>query len=119
MVGQAIGTGDGTTTTFTFVRTYGGTDGNSTEPVGNLNLNQTLNIYVAGALQPRPAYSLITSSPVAQQVKFNTAPAAGDAITADFSFYYYVRFKDDKYNFTKFMNQLWSLKKVTLRSVRG
>ncbi len=119
VVGQAIGTGDGTTTTFTFVRTYGGNDGNSTEPVGNLNLNNVLNIYVAGVLQASSAYSLVTSTPVAQQVKFNTAPAAGDAITADFSFYYYVRFKDDKYNFTKFMNQLWSLKKVTLRSVRG
>jgi uncharacterized protein (TIGR02217 family) len=119
VVGQSIGTGDGATTNFTFVRTYGGADGNSTEPVGNLNLANTLNVYVAGALQPTTAYTVLTSTPVAQQVKFNTAPAAGDAITADFSYFYYVRFKDDKYNFTKFMNQLWSLKKVTLRSVRG
>ncbi len=118
VTGQMLGTGDGTTTNFTFVRAFGGGDGSTTEPVGYVNQSQTLNIYVNGTLQSPTTYTILNATLYAQVVKFTTAPASGAAITADFSFYYGVRFKDDSYDFEKMMYRIWGLKKVTLRSVR-
>ena len=35
------------------------------------------------------------------------------------SFFYYVRFKEDTYDFEKFMDKLWSQRMITLASQRG
>ena len=64
-------------------------------------------------------YDLLTTTPVNQQVRFHTAPASGQVVTVDMTYYYYVRFKDDHYDFEKFMNNLWSLQTITLMSQRG
>ena len=119
VTGQALGTGDGTTTNFTFVRTLGGSAGSTTEPVGYVNQTKTLNVYVAGVLQSPSTYTVLSANDYAQVLKFNTAPAAGAAITADFSYYYVVFFKDDSYDFEKFAYQIWGAKKVTLRTDRA
>jgi len=117
---QAIGTGDGTTTNFTLVRTYGGSDGTGTEPIGYFNASQPYSVYVGGTLKtPGTDYTIVTTTPVNQQIQFTSAPAASATITASFSYYYWVRFADDKYDFEKVSNLLWSLKKLTLRSRRS
>lgn len=127
VIGQAVGVGDGTTSAFTLFRTYGGSDGTGTEPIGmvnqtgpNLNGNGNFNVYFGGVLQPDDGsvYTVVTAVPLLQQIRFNSTPAEGTVITADFSFYYYVHFKDDQYDFDKIWSQMWSQKKITLASVR-
>jgi hypothetical protein len=119
VAGQPIGTTDGATTNWTLVRSYGGASGSGNEPVGYVNAGQAFNVYLNGTLQSPSTYTVVTTTPVAQQVKFSTAPAAGQAVTVDMGYYYYVHFKDPTNEFEKFMYQLWSLKKITLASLRG
>jgi hypothetical protein len=115
---QPLGTTDGTTTLYTLERSYGsGTVG--VEPIGYYNAATPIEVYLDGTLQSSSTYSVITATPVNQQLSFNTAPSSGQAITATFSYWYYVHFKDPSNDFEKFMNQLWSLKKITLESLRG
>jgi hypothetical protein len=51
-------------------------------------------------------------------VTFGTAPTATVAVTADFSYYFRVRFKNDLQEFENFLSNLWSAKTVELRSVK-
>lgn len=89
--GQAIGTGNGSATTFQLAKTYnngGATEMRTiTKPVGS-----SVKIYKAGVLQAsgvsvNAATGLVTLSP---------APANGAAITADFEFDVPVRFDTDR-----------------------
>ena len=115
---QPIGTTDGATTLYTLVRSYGsGVVG--TEPIGYYNDATPIAVYLDGTLQASDTYSVITATPGNQQLSFVTAPTTGQAITATFQYYYYVHFKDPSNDFEKFMNQLWSVKKITLESLRG
>jgi len=124
VLGQIIGTGNGTTTLFYLTRTYGlAAYGTTTDNIGYVNLtgpvlngNANFNVYVNGTLTT--AYTIVQTTPMAQYIVFSTAPAAGAIITVDMSFYYWVRFLDPKYDFEKFMNKLWSTKKITLHSLR-
>jgi uncharacterized protein (TIGR02217 family) len=50
-------------------------------------------------------------------VTFETPPPAGEAVSADFTYYFRVRFADDTAEFENFMFQLWSLRQVKLQSV--
>jgi uncharacterized protein (TIGR02217 family) len=116
---QAIGTSDGATTTFTLVRTYGGGEGTGTEPIGFVNLGEPFHLYLGGVLQNPATYSVVNTTPVAQVVQFDTAPAAASEIAVDMSYFYYVRFQDDHTDFEKFFDKLWQVQKVTLMSQRG
>ena len=115
---QAVGTGDGSTTTFTLYRTYGSGQ-TGTEPIGYVNGAEPFNVYLNGTLVASSTYTIVSTTPMAQQIKFTSAPASGAVITADFSFYYFVHFKENTNEWTKFMNQLWDMKKLTLESLRG
>ena len=42
---------------------------------------------------------------------------AGQAITADFTYYFRVRFSDDTAEFENFMLQLWQARQIKLQSV--
>jgi uncharacterized protein (TIGR02217 family) len=118
--GQYLGTGDGANAIFPLVRTYGGSDGTGTEPIGFLDTTVGFNVYVDGTPQaPGTNYALGITQPVAQFVQFVGAPTAGAVITVDMGYYYYVRFQDDHYDFEKFMDRLWQLQKVTLMSLRN
>jgi uncharacterized protein (TIGR02217 family) len=119
VTGQIIGTTDGTTTTWTLTRTYGGSDGTGSEPIGYVNPGFPLNVYLDGALQASGTYTLLNTGLVNQQIRFATAPGAGHVISVDMNYYYVVRFAEDHYDFEKFMDKLWSLAKVTLMSQRG
>ena len=123
VVGQPIGIGDGLTKQFTFSRTYGENsalgDFNETENVGSVITANTLNIYVDSVLQDPSTYTIDTSTPCNNFVNFVNAHSPGTVITADFSFYYFCRLKDDSHDFAKFMYGMWNLKKITLFSLKG
>lgn len=116
---QAVATGDGTTKSFTLFRSYGGIYGTGTEPVGFVNLGNAFNVYLGGVLQSSSTYTVVTTTPVNQQLKFNSAPGASVVITVDMSYYFYVHFQAPMNEFEKFMDRLWSMKKLTLESLRG
>lgn len=105
--GQALGTGDGARTDFTFVRSLGG----FTEPVGWVTGTPT--IYVAGTPQASGT-TIVTPN----TLSFASAPASGAAITADFTYAFQCRFLDDALDFENFMENLWAVKSVKFRSVK-
>ena len=88
---QALGTGNGTVTTFQLVRTYssgGSTDVRTiTKPVAG-----TVKVYLAGVLQAS-GWSVNTTTGV---IPFSTAPANGVAVSADYEFDVPVRFDTDR-----------------------
>jgi uncharacterized protein (TIGR02217 family) len=106
VIGQTIAIGDGVTTVFPFMRSMGG----YIEPVGGVN--SVANLYLSGARQTAG----FTIGPSA--VAFATPPATGAVVSADFSFYYLVRFADDALEFNNFMHQLWEAKSVKLKGYR-
>jgi uncharacterized protein (TIGR02217 family) len=113
VAGQAIATGDGTTTSFDFVRGFGG----FAEPI--LAPNVVSNVYLNGVAQSSGSYTVNGwGSAAPGTLVFATAPGSGVAITADFSFYFPCRFAADQMDFEKFMAALYSAKKVTLVSLK-
>lgn len=110
---QALGTGDGVTRDFQLVRALGG----YVEPI--LAPNVITYIKKAGVTVDPADYTVSpwgTTTP--GNINFDTAPANGAAITASFSYYFPVEFLEDQMEFEKFMNQLWELKSVGLRSIK-
>ena len=115
VTGQAIGTGDGTTSVFPFVRTYAGFTEPVTDvvqPVGTPTPAPALNVYVAGT-KKTSGYSVAYLSGAAKITFTSPLPSAGQAITADFSFYRRVRFVEytegGSDGFAQFMKNLWEL----------
>ena len=108
IVGQAIGTGDGVTTSFTLARSVGG----FTEPVGWVT--SVGNVSLAGLAQSSSAYTLTTPN----TLTFTAAPAAGTVISASFTYAFVCRFLDDQEDFENIMNGLWQLQSLKFRSVR-
>ena len=113
--GQQIGVGNASTTVFQLQRAMGATlpGGGFLEPIVAPNVVHT--IYLDGITYNPAAYGV---DPNTGLVTFNTAPASGLIITADFTYYFRCRFIDDKYDFENFMYRLWQLKKLTFISVR-
>ncbi len=111
---QPIGTGDGSATSFQLVRTMGVSlpGGGFSEPVTAPNTLSA--IYFNGVRQSASAYSLDPSTGL---VTFVAPPPASQLVTADFSYYFRVRFADDSADFENFLYQLWALKQVKFQSV--
>jgi uncharacterized protein (TIGR02217 family) len=125
VLGQPIGIGDGTTTTFLIVRTFGDPTYGATvtEPVGGL-ATSSFNLYLNGVLQPTSSYSFAGSTLGNNVVVFGLPPAPSVVITVDLQpFYFLVRFKEDTLDFEKFSGVpgagFWAVKKLTLHSVRS
>lgn len=108
VTGQAIGTGDASTATFQLVRSMGGFAEPITAP------NTVGAIYFNGIVQSPASY---TVDPATGLLTFVTPPPSGQAIAADFTYWFRVRFADDTAEFENFMYQLWQLKQVKLQSV--
>lgn len=105
--GQAIATGDGSTTVFTLQRAVGG----YVEPV---SWAQSVDaVYVNGAAQAS-GWTLVAPN----RLSFAAAPAAGAAVTADFTFAYECRFVDDEADFENYMAGLWQVQSLKFRSVK-
>ena len=111
---QAIGTGNGSTTMFQLVRSMGVAlpGGGFAEPITAPNAVSA--IYFDGIVQSASGYGI---DPTTGLVTFATPPPAGQLVTADFSYYFRVRFADDTADFENFLYQLWALKQVKLQSV--
>ena len=109
VAGQTLGQGDGTTTSFTCLRNFGG----FLEPVGMVNASLPMSFAVGGQSLASSAYTVSGN-----QVTFTQAPASGQAVTGSFSFYFRVRFAADTAEFEQFMHQLWQLQSCELVSVK-
>jgi hypothetical protein len=106
--GQALGVGDGATTSFPLARALGG----FLEPVGwatSVSL-----VTVAGAAQSS-GWTLTAPN----SLVFATAPASGAAIAASFAYAFVCRFDDDAAEFEQAMQNLWRLDSLKFRSVRS
>lgn len=104
---QPIATGDGATTSFSVVRTLGG----STEVVSWTT--SLANVTVGGAAAS--GWSLAAPNTLV----FAAAPAAGAAIAADVGYAFLCRFLDDAQDFENVMAGLWQVRSLKFRSVRA
>ena len=119
VTGQGLGTADGATALWPFVRTLPGPI-SFVEPIQAVN-GATVNVYLDGVLQAvNTNYTLATTTPLGTTyaVEFNLPPAAGQVITADFQFYWLCRFDDDTASFSNFMSQFFELKKLKFTTVK-
>ncbi len=110
---QGLGTGDGTTTSFQLVRSFGG----FVEPIFAPHTVST--VYLNGVAQSGGSYSVNAwGSATPGTIVFTGAPGNGVAVTADFSFYFPCRFAADQLDFEKFMASLYQLKKIEFLSLK-
>lgn len=112
---QAVGTANGTQTTFPLYFTWGNGPftPSMTVPVGGI---QTINnVYFNGTVQSSSLYSLDTTN---TQLVFTTAPTNGTVITADFFFYFRCRFTQDSLDFSEFAQNKWDTREVRFQSVK-
>lgn len=98
---QVIGTGDGSTTTFQLVRSWGGISEPVYLPVG------AITVKVAGTTQSS-GYTVNSRG----QVVFTTPPSTGQAVTWTGVFSWVCRFDDDQMDLTKFNGRMWELKNL-------
>lgn len=115
VIGQLLGIGDASTTTFQLQRAMGANlpGGGFLEPIAAPNLVSA--VYFDGITQNPASYHVDRDSGL---VIFGVAPGSGLTISADFTYYFRCRFTDDRYDFENFMYRLWQLKKMTFISVR-
>jgi uncharacterized protein (TIGR02217 family) len=106
--GQALGTGDGSAAMFQLARSMAGFAEPITAP------NAVSAIYFNGVRQSVSGYDVDSTTGL---VTFASPPAAGQLITADFTYYFRARFADDTAEFENFLYQLWALKQIKLQSV--
>jgi uncharacterized protein (TIGR02217 family) len=94
ITGQAIGSGDGSETSFQMVRTYSVSsesyNRNITKPIND----SSLAVYLSSVAQTYSSdYTVAFSTGI---ITFVAAPGSGAAITADFNFHHPMRFDTDK-----------------------
>jgi hypothetical protein len=121
---QSFVTTDGLNSQFgPLFRTFGAEENTFDEPVGFIDLTKPFRVYVDDELvsagDPTWGYTVQTTQPVNQLLKFNNTPEAGHVITLDFSFYFYVQFQEDSMNVEKFLHQIYKAGSVTFQSLRG
>jgi hypothetical protein len=109
VAGQVFATGDGSTTSFTMMRSLGG----FLEPVGWVT--SIANVYHNGTPYGGSTYSLTTPNTLV----FAGAPAAGVTLSADFAYAFNCRFLDDQMDFEEFMSGLWRLESMKFRSIKS
>lgn len=115
---QSIGIGNGSTTTYQLVRTFGlGLATSWVDPI--LAPKTIINIKVNGSVADPSTYTVTgwgTTNPGV--VTFIGAPANGYTITASLSYYIPCHFIDDGVQFERFMNNLYTVKSLKFISVK-
>lgn len=111
IVTQQLGIGDGSTTTFNFIRAFG----NFVEPTQNVT-QASVHVFLNGT--PTAAYTFVTDPNfgMTYALNFTVAPTLGVAITATFSYKWPCRFDDETLGFSNFLYNLFEAKKVTFTS---
>ena len=115
--GQVIGLGDGSTTIFRIMRTWGFGPLARLEPVGGVSLGQPITVYFNNVSQSSSLYT-ITNDLTGSHLNFSSAPGAGVVITMDFSFYFRCRWKDDNQQYDQWATNLWQYGHCEFRSVK-
>jgi hypothetical protein len=110
VTGQALGSGDGSTTTFALQRSFG----SYIEPVAGAS--GVTAVYLDGIAQSAAAWSVTAG--YAPAIVFAAAPAAGAAVSADFGILWLCRFAEDIIDFEEFIAMLFELRSVKLSTVR-
>jgi uncharacterized protein (TIGR02217 family) len=108
---QVLGSGDGMTTIFAFTVTLGGAT------IVPANIGTAPNIYLDGVLQSG-GYT-VAANPLAPTLIFATAPGPGAAVSADFHWYFLCRISDDNVDSEEFLESLYALRSLRLKSVRS
>jgi hypothetical protein len=99
-----VAEGNGNTTAFQLLRSIG----MGTDIVQNVKGTPTVQVNGAATSCTVGSTGIVT---------FNAAPAAGAIITWSGSYYYRVRFDSDTLEFDQFMDRLWTMGSLKLRSV--
>jgi len=109
VLGQSLGEGDGVTTNFALLRSFG----TYLEPV------QATSGVTAVYLDSVPQTSgWSVSTGFFPFIQFASAPAPGIAVSADFATLWLCRISDDYADFENFMTLLWSFRTVKLQTTR-
>lgn len=108
--GQAVATGNGTAKSFQVVRTFGG----ATEPVRAVQASDPAPVIYVSGVERESGWSIGSTG----LLTFATAPDMGAEITADFDFYWRVRFLEDELEFENFMDKLWNSGTVEFISLK-
>jgi hypothetical protein len=122
VTGQEIGIGDGTTTSFLLTRTLGaGIWGdNALEPIGYFNFDAGQTVRIGGTVFAPSNYTINATTPGNQILTFTTVtPGSGQAITIDYSYFYFCKFAEDAPVFAKFANLFWAIQKVAIQNCRA
>ena len=115
-VGQIIGHGDEVSVLFPILRTWGVGTTTFNEPVGGIDVDSTITVYIDGTpLTPAGNWSI---DPTQQYVVFVLPPAGCAVISVDFKFFYRCRFLEDVVDFEEILHNLWQLKALKFRSVK-
>ena len=105
---QPLGIGDSSRTVFQLLRNMCG----FAEPI---TAPKTFSaIYFDGILQSATNYTVDAATGF---VTFAMPPPESQLVTADFTYYFRVRFTDDTAEFENFMLQLWQARQIKLQSV--
>lgn len=113
IIGQTLGTGDGVTTSYQLVRSFGG----FVEPMLAPKLVSA--VYLNGVLQATGWSVAGWGSAAPGVVTFTTPPASGVVVSADFSYYFPVRMSEDNVDFTLFLSQHYKVKRFSFISVKN
>lgn len=115
---QIIGTGDGATSSFPLVRTFGTPPLALVEPIGaiDVRIGKTVNVYLNGIPLSQTGNWWIGDE--LRTIRFTTPPGGGVVITMDFDFFYLCRFIEDSLELEEFMTGRWTIKRLRFRSTR-
>lgn len=108
-------TGDGTTLDFQLQRTFGG----FTIPI--IGPNTVTTVYDAGSPVSGANYTVNnwgSAKPGVVSFHSGHAPAAGHAVTADFTYYFVCRFLMDEHEFERFTAGRYEMKELAWRSIK-
>lgn len=118
VTGQQVATGDGITTHFQLIRSFGG----FVEPMLAPDLAAVFNVYIGGVLQNSGVATTVWGGGNSQGpgvLLFTTPPASGAVITADFSYYFPVRMSADSISFSMFLSGCYKTRKFGFISVKN
>lgn len=109
---ERFGTGDGAKKQFQLIAAFGNSGGPSTPEIIQ-NLQAAPAIFDNGTPVSTSAYTLGPTG----IVTFNTAPTNGHALTWAGSFYYLAQFETDDFEPSEFLNRLWEIQSLAIKSV--
>jgi uncharacterized protein (TIGR02217 family) len=112
VVAEPFGTGNASRKQFQLIAAFGNVGGPS-RPEIIQQLQAAPAIFDNGSAVSTSAYTIGATG----IVTFNTAPANGHALTWSGSFYYLAQFESDDFEPSEFLNKLWELRSLQIKSI--